>query len=128
MAVIGDKASKAAALAVAPVPPLAIPTVPKLIVFVARESGVLKVRAFSLLLNVVQLADERRPLEDPEAVGRLKVWAVPDEEILKSVPLVPVANVWVAPVKPFIEVIPDDGIPHDVVVPLVVRNLPELAV
>ncbi len=38
-----------------------------------------------------------------EALGRLNVWTFPTEEILKSLPAVPIANVWVTPVRPLIE-------------------------
>ena len=41
------------------------------------------------------------PLAVAEASGILNVWAEPEDEILKSVPVVPVANVWVLPVNPF---------------------------
>ena len=46
------------------------------------------------------------PRLDAEASGRLNVCAVPEDEILKSVPVVEDANVWVAPVRPFNVVIP----------------------
>ena len=42
-----------------------------------------------------------RPLAVAEASGILNVWAEPEDEIAKSVPVVPVAKVWVLLVKPF---------------------------
>jgi len=50
-----------------------------------------------------------RPRFEAEADGILKVCVVPLEDIPKSVPDVPVANVWVVPVKPFRLVIPVAG-------------------
>ena len=44
-----------------------------------------------------------------EAEGMLNVWVVPLEEILKSAPEVPTANVCVVPVSPFRLVIPVAG-------------------
>src|SRR4051812_45280546 len=41
------------------------------------------------------------PRADAPASGILKVCVVPVEAILKSVPVVAVANVWVVPVNPF---------------------------
>src|SRR5882724_5073182 len=41
------------------------------------------------------------PLAVADASGILKVCAVPEEEMAKSVPVVPTAKVWVAPVSPF---------------------------
>ena len=41
------------------------------------------------------------PLAVAEASGILNVWVEPEEEILKSVPVLPVANVWVVAVRPF---------------------------
>ena len=60
--------------------------------------------AGSLELNVVQSAEESNPRLEAEAVGKLKVCVVPEETMPKSVPVVPVANVCVAPVRPFNEV------------------------
>ena len=42
-----------------------------------------------------------RPLAVAEASGILNVWTVPVLEILKSVPVVAVPNVWVVVVRPF---------------------------
>ena len=53
-----------------------------------------------LLLKVDQSAEESNPLLVDEAVGKLNVCTEPEEEILKSVPEVPVANVWVEVLKP----------------------------
>ena len=49
-----------------------------------------------------------RPLAVAEALGILKVWAVPEDEIVKSVPAMPVAKVCVPPVNPFRLVMPVD--------------------
>jgi hypothetical protein len=46
-----------------------------------------------LALNVLQFAELRAPRFVAEAVGRLKVWVVPELAIAKSVPLVPTAKV-----------------------------------
>ena len=64
------------------------------------------VKAFCLLLNVVQSALLKAPLFVAEAVGKLKVCVEVAEEIPKSVPLVPTAKVCVKAVNPFKEVIP----------------------
>ena len=61
----------------------------------------------SLLLNEVQSADVSNPLAEAEALGRLKVWVMPAETILKSVPAVPVANNCVVELRPFKEVMPE---------------------
>ena len=45
-----------------------------------------------LLLKVDQSVVDKAPLLVAEAVGRLKVWVATDEEILKSVPEVPVVK------------------------------------
>ena len=58
----------------------------------------MKARAACLLLNVVKSADERSPLFDADAVGRLKVSVDPDPVILKSVPVVEEASVTAGPV------------------------------
>ena len=50
------------------------------------------VKAFCLLLNVVQSALLNAPLLTALAVGRLKVWVSTALKILKSAPLVPVAK------------------------------------
>jgi hypothetical protein len=49
---------------------------------------------------------ETNPLAKLEAEGMLKVCVEPLELILKSVPVVPVANVWTSSVRPFNAVIP----------------------
>ena len=49
------------------------------------------------------------PRFEVEADGILKVCVVPDDEILKSAPVVPVANVCVVPVSPLSDVIPVAG-------------------
>jgi hypothetical protein len=59
-----------------------------------------------LLLNVVQLADDNAPLFVADAVGKLNVWEVPVDTILKSVLSVPVTIVCAAPVRELIAVIP----------------------
>ena len=65
----------------------------QLTVFTDRLNGLLKVSALSLLLKVVQSALDNAPRLLPEAVGRLNVWVEVALEILKSLPLVPVAKV-----------------------------------
>src|SRR4026209_1597319 len=57
-------------------------------------------------LNADQSVVDRHPRMLAEAVGQLKVGVVPAEEIPKSEPVVPVANVCVAPVSPFREDMP----------------------
>lgn len=51
-----------------------------------------------LLLNVFQSDDESRPLFRDPAVGKFHVTVFPDAVIVKSVPVVDVANSCVAPV------------------------------
>ena len=66
-----------------------------------------------LLLNADQSEVASNPLFVAEAVGRLKVWTEPEETMLKSVPEVPVAKVWVAVDKPLREVMAElmkDGV------------------
>ena len=58
----------------------------------------------SLLLKVVQSAEVSNPLFEADEFGKLKVWTEPEETMLKSVPEVPVAKVWVEVVKPLSEV------------------------
>ena len=60
-------------------------------------------------LNVLQSADETAPLLLALAVGRFNVCVLPELEIAKFVPLVPVAKVCVAPVWPFKSVRPVAG-------------------
>ena len=56
-----------------------------------------------------------RPLAVAEASGILNVCVLPEEAILKSVPVVAVANVWVAAVNPFKLVIaPPDAVKVDI--------------
>jgi hypothetical protein len=50
-----------------------------------------------------------KPLFDVDAEGMLNVWVVPEDEILKSAPVVPVAKVCVVPLSPLREVIPVAG-------------------
>jgi hypothetical protein len=59
-----------------------------------------------LLLNVVQSVLLSAPLLVALAVGRLNVCVDVADEILKSVPAVPVANVCVEAVRPFSDVMP----------------------
>lgn len=61
-------------------------------------------------LNADQSVVLKRPRFDADAVGRLKVWAVPDDDILKSVPVVLDAKVWVAPVRPFKDITAADSL------------------
>ena len=58
----------------------------------------------SLLLKVVQSPELSAPLLAAEAVGILKVWVLPDDEMPISKPDVPDAKVCIEPVSPFNEV------------------------
>ena len=59
----------------------------------------------SFPLNVLQSVELSLPVLVADAVGRLNVCVVPAELIAKSVPVVPVARVCVAPVSPPSDVI-----------------------
>ena len=63
-------------------------------------------RAACFALNVDQSALDNAPRFEALAVGKLNVWVEPAEFIAKSVPVVPVAKVWVESVKPFNELNP----------------------
>jgi hypothetical protein len=63
------------------------------IVFTERLNGEEKVNADSLELNVVQSVELNAPLFVADAVGKLKVWIVPELEIPKSLPEVPLTKV-----------------------------------
>jgi hypothetical protein len=76
------------------------------IVLVDLLNGELKVSAFSLPLNVVQSPLLNAPRFEADAVGKLNVWAVPDELIAKSVPVVPTLIVCIAPVNELMAVMP----------------------
>jgi hypothetical protein len=52
-------------------------------------------------LNVIQSADDKAPLLVADAVGKLKVCVAAELDMLKSVPLVPVAKYCTCAVKPF---------------------------
>ena len=60
----------------------------------------------TLLLNVVQSADDSAPRFDPDAVGKLNVCVAVAEFIAKSVPAVPTANVCGSAVNVFSVVMP----------------------
>lgn len=84
-------------------------------VFVALKypsCPVVPVRRDCLALKVDQSVDESLPVFEAEATGRLKVWVVPLEVMVKSVPLVELANVCVAPVSPFNDEIPPLPLPQ----------------
>jgi hypothetical protein len=66
-----------------------------------------------LPLNVLQSADDNAPLFVAEAVGRLNVCIESEDEILKSLPDVPVTNLCTDFVKLFIAVIPVPAIIPD---------------
>lgn len=66
----------------------------------------MKVNALSLELKVDQSAVDNAPLTVAEAVGRLNVCTVPDDDMPKSVPVAPVANVCVIHVNPLSDVMP----------------------
>ena len=68
---------------------------------VVTASAVVAVTAPILLLNVIQSADVNNPRLVDVAFGMLNVWVEPDELIVKSVPIFPVAKVCVEPVSPF---------------------------
>ena len=51
-----------------------------------------------LLLNIDQSVDDSLPLAVAEEKGRLNVWVSPLAVMVKSVPVVEVARVWVEPV------------------------------
>ena len=66
-----------------------------------EEETLPNVKAFCLLLNVVQSVEESSPLFVADAVGILNVCVVPTEEMLKSVPVEPVVRSCAAAIKPF---------------------------
>ena len=68
------------------------------------------VKAFCLLLKVVQSAELKAPLFAAEAVGKLKVCVEVAEEIPKSVPLEPTARYCTWEVKPFNAVNPVENV------------------
>ena len=68
---------------------------------VVTAAAVVAVTAPILLLNVIQSAADINPRLVDVAFGMLNVWVEPDDEMLKSVPSVPVAKVCVEPVSPF---------------------------
>ena len=58
-----------------------------------------------LLLNIVQSFELKAPLLVADAVGILKVWLLPEDDIPTSVPAVPVEKVcmdWVRPLRDMI--------------------------
>lgn len=63
------------------------------------------VGAFENVLEPVRVCVpvETRPRAVQEASGRLNVWVFPDETILKSVPLVPMAKICITHVSPLID-------------------------
>ncbi len=63
------------------------------------------VGAFENVLEPVRVCVpvETRPRAVQEASRRLNVWVFPDETILKSDPLVPIANVCITHVSPLID-------------------------
>ena len=78
-----------------------------------------------LLLNVVQFAADSLPVFVAEATGKLNVCTFAELEILKSVPVIPVAKVCTELVIPFSDVsaLPDSKL--DIVL---VVTFPELSV
>jgi hypothetical protein len=53
-----------------------------------------------------------KPLLAAEAFGKLKVWVVPTELMLKLVPKVPMAKVWAVVLNPFKLVMPPPATPR----------------
>ena len=74
-------------------------------------SGAVKLKAPCLALNADQSAEESSPRFVTEAVGMLNVWVLPLDTIPKSVPVVPVAKVWVDAVRPLRLVIKPPAVP-----------------
>ena len=92
---------------------------------VVNAAAVVAVIVPILLLNVVQFAALNLPLFVAEATGKLNVCTFDKLEILKSVPVVPVAKVCTEPVIPLKEVRaePDSKLDRVLVV-----TFPELSV
>ena len=53
-----------------------------------------------LLLKVVQSAEDKEPVAEPEAMGRLKVMVPVEVAMLNSVPVIPVLKVKLGPKTP----------------------------
>jgi hypothetical protein len=53
-----------------------------------------------LALKVDQSVEESLPEAEAEAVGRSKVWVLPELVMVKSLPAVPVANCWTCAERP----------------------------
>lgn len=70
----------------------------------------------ALALNVCQSVLDNFPVWVASATGILNVWVEVDDEILKSVPVVPVANVCVVAVRVFRVVIPLPAPPDALIV------------
>lgn len=87
---------------------------------VLTAAGMVAVTVPILLLNVVQSDAVNAPLPEADADGILNVCAEAEETILKSVPVVPVANICVELVNPFNDVmaLPDNKLDKDLVVTL----------
>jgi len=92
---------------------------------VVTAAAVVALTVLILLLNVVQFAEDNLPLFVADAKGKLNVCTVPELEILRSVPLVPVAKVCTEPVSPFSEVM---ALPDNKLAKVLVVTLPELSV
>jgi hypothetical protein len=67
-------------------------------------------------LNVLQSELLNAPLFVADAVGKLNVCVDVELAILKSVPVVPVAKVWVEAVRPFRDVMPPPPPPVELIV------------
>lgn len=91
---------------------------------VVTAAAVVAVTVPILLLNVVQFAALNLPLFVADATGKLNVCTFAELEILKSVPVVPVANVCTEPVKPFKEV---SALPDSKPATVLVVTFPELS-
>ena len=87
---------------------------------VVTAAGVVAVTVPILLLKIAQSAEDKAPLLEADAVGKLKVCILPVELMLKSVPAVPVEIVCTEFVNPFKEVraLPDNRLDRFLVVTL----------
>lgn len=87
---------------------------------VVTAAGVVAVTVPILLLNMVQSDAVNAPLPVADADGILNVCTVPEDAILKSVPVMPVAKVCVELLSPFNDVIvlPDNKLENNLEVTL----------
>ena len=76
--------------------------------------------AGSLLLKMLQSAEERTPVTEALLVARAQVWALPELVMTSAGP--EVANVCVTPVSPFMDVMPTSGGVAQAMVPVAVME------